>query len=121
MGKTTVTGIAIAAVVALGSGAPASSATKFVDISNCVNNQFSGGQPVGKTKGNTGTPQSDIRFDLMDPGAGSNIWLGAAGAAIDIKVSITGASAVYALINTYYCQSGIANATVTLKGSGGAH
>jgi hypothetical protein len=112
--------IAAAALGALGFGGLANSATKQIDISGCVNTQFTAGQPVGKSAGNSGTALSAVRFKLLDPSAGNNVWLGSAGGSADIRLSVTGASAVDALINTYYGQSGISNATVVLRGTGGA-
>jgi hypothetical protein len=93
-----------------------------LDFSTCANFNQAIGQPVGAGKGNAATKDAHLTFTLLDPAAGNNFWLGAAtGATLDIKLSVASPTAVYALMNTQYGQSAIANATVVFKGTGKTH
>ncbi len=103
--------------------APSMAATPVlgpVDFSACMNTQYSVNGPVGVTAGNAQTKDSRLTFTLLDPGAGNNLWNGVSGQKIAIKLSVASPKAVYMLMNTFAGQSGVVNATVVFKGTGGA-
>jgi hypothetical protein len=112
------------AVAALALGGAAQAATVQVDLSsiaNYNNGSFLIGGPVGMATGNAGTSFSSLAFNLRDPAAGNNVWLGdSTGASADLKTSIYGATTVYTLINTLYGQAGTTAMTIEFKGSAGA-
>jgi hypothetical protein len=89
-----------------------------IDFSACANLSGSVGGPVGISTGNAGTPLADLSFSLLDPDLGNNLWVGALGAKLVIKLSVASPKGVYLLMNTLYGQSGIVNASVKFKGSG---
>lgn len=91
-----------------------------IDFSACANAPADVGGPVGTSTGNAGTHLSNLSFTLLDPVLGNNVWVGGAGAKLVIKLSVPSPNGVYLLMNTLYGQSGIVNATVKFKGSGGA-
>jgi hypothetical protein len=101
--------------------AAATAKTQYVDLSQCANALVLDGQPVGTVRGNAGTPLARQRFKLLDSSTNNNVWLGeSAGKTAVISLSVTGVSAVYALINTGYGQPDISNLTVAFEGTSGA-
>lgn len=91
-----------------------------VDLSACANVSADLGQPVGKGKGNALTPHAKLKFALLDPALGNNVWRGDLGATIAFTVSVPSPTAVYTVINTFYGQPGTSNATVRFTGTHGA-
>ena len=88
-----------------------------LDFSACMNDNAPEGQPAGVSKGNTGAANSELKFTLADPAAGNNAWVGANGGQIEVKLKATSPSTVYTLMNTFYGQDAIPNATVTFSGT----
>jgi hypothetical protein len=101
-------------------GAHAATSLVPIDFSACANLSGSVGGPVGTSKGNAGTSLAKLSFVLLDPDAGNNVWVGASGSKLIIKLAVASPQGVYLLMNTLYGQSGIVNATVKFKGSGGS-
>jgi hypothetical protein len=115
----TVLAILATAAIGLCGSASAAEQTLRINLSACVNQVISIGQPVGRARGNAETELSALKFDLLDPAAGNNMWLGTAGGRMDISLSVAGVTAVYALMNTLYGQPDVANATVIFQGAQG--
>jgi hypothetical protein len=90
-----------------------------IDFLSCANYVANVGAPNGATIGNAETKFSALTFTLLNPQTGNDSWAGTAGASLDIKVSVASPNAVYLVMNSLYGQSGITNATVELKGTGG--
>jgi hypothetical protein len=110
------------ASILLGVAAPplrAATPLAVVNISSCVNTSNNIGQPVGAALGNTPKKFAKLGFTLLDPGKGNNLWVGGASAELVVKLAVPSPTAVFTLMNTYYGQSGIHNATVTFEGTGG--
>jgi hypothetical protein len=91
-----------------------------VDFSSCANLVESTGAPPGANAGNAMTKFAALTFTTLDPAKGNDSWIGVSGAHLVIKLSVPAPNAVYMLMNTGYGQSGITNATIEFKGTGGA-
>lgn len=112
-----------ACALLLGAMAPADAAAPKllgVDLSACANVSAGLGQPVGKAKGNAQTAHAKLKFALPDPALGNNAWRGDFGSTLSFAVSVPSPTAVYTLINTFYGQAGVSNATVHFTGTNGA-
>ncbi len=90
-----------------------------VSFASCANESANIGGPVGTSQGNAGTNFAFLTFNLLDPAAGNNIWVGAAGASLHISLSVPSPTAVYFVINTVWGQPSVVNATILLNGTGG--
>jgi hypothetical protein len=116
--------IAAVGAVALTASA-ASAATTQIDLSPYVNYDLGIGQPSGQSAGNAGTAVASQQFNLLPAVAnygGYDVWRGSAtGQSVDISVNIFDAAEVTTLMNTLYGVGGLATATVTFKGTGGAY
>ncbi len=91
-----------------------------IDLAKCFNSKANFGQPVGLKAGNSSAAVRLRKFNLPDPAKTDNLWVGTRGGSIEIRLGVTGVTAVYTLLNTYYGQDKVANATVLLKGSNDA-
>jgi hypothetical protein len=91
-----------------------------LSLKACANVAADLGQPTGAGKGNVDTAFARIRFKLLDPLVGNNAWRGDLGATISFTVSAPSPTAVYTIMNTFYGQGGLANATVTFTGTNGS-
>lgn len=112
-----------ACALLLGAMTPADAAAPKllgVDLSACANVSAGLGQPVGKVKGNALTPHAKVKFAMLDPALGNNVWRGDFGSSIAFTVSVPSPTAVYTVINTFYGQPGVSNATVRFTGTNGA-
>jgi hypothetical protein len=94
--------------------------TAAVDLFACANLNNAGGQPVGFSTGNAPEKDAKLSFYLLDPSTGNNAWAAGSGASLTITLSVPTAQSVTMLLNSGWGQSGVINATVRLKGTGGA-